>query len=805
MGLFKNDLEKFYELLTKTNKDNNVDFGLIGGKKLIVFGSIDDLDYPDEYMFSNGKVYYLEKPIGFYEETEKVDLTDGEIDIEDLEDDDIYEDELDDVEVETKERKHIFRNGLYSIGNGIGGFFGHFGKRKNIEVEDTEVEEEKEDITSFEDLMRELSVLYSVYTNDNGKNFISIYNIEDLTSDQIKEKCDILEEKFNELSEKYPELKEEIEKRTGDGLKQAIFIHSPVTTDPEWNNKYIYTEYIYQLIASYHHMMGVINKKEATVVEEETTTSTKAKKERKHIFRNGLYAIGNGIGGFFGHFGKRKNIEVEDTEVEEETKTEPKKVEKPKKTKKERKHIFRNGLYAIGNGIGGFFGHFGKRKNIEVEDTEIEEDKKAKVVSKKDEPKEDKKEIAKKELEKIVSLINSAKSKKDYISEHDTEKRYDMDRYDKDIKDCVVRSNEAFGDYAKLGRIDEDFVNCLINDLKGINESLSYKVNEIKKEKDKKIEEAENNLGKPVIETKTKSSDVESDEEKIEKVNKMIDRIDLVQSKLEEKADSNPDLAEKMYNEVNKITKEVFNVEEIDEKTLEEIHKNKSVEEIMDLLNKYIKGLEELYNNLEVKEELVVEKEETKAVVEEEETKAVVEEEKVTLPIVVKEEIKFNSIQDTKAKFDEFDKPEIELKEIEEKIAYYEEFLNTHDLSHADDQDMKERMEQKLTALKERYNDLSKDETAENNLRTEKMSFYTQTSKGIDKSIERIEKERQLRILQAELEGKTVINLGLAEERKIDAKKAELLRLKKECLERKAKVNKYYEEQAARMTAALKR
>ena len=37
MGLFKNDLEKFYELLSKTNKDNNVDFGVIGGKKLIVF------------------------------------------------------------------------------------------------------------------------------------------------------------------------------------------------------------------------------------------------------------------------------------------------------------------------------------------------------------------------------------------------------------------------------------------------------------------------------------------------------------------------------------------------------------------------------------------------------------------------------------------------------------------------------------------------------------------------------------------------------------------------------------------------
>ena len=85
------------------------------------------------------------------------------------------------------------------------------------------------------------------------------------------------------------------------------------------------------------------------------------------------------------------------------------------------------------------------------------------------------------------------------------------------------------------------------------------------------------------------------------------------------------------------------------------------------------------------------------------------------------------------------------------------------------------------------------------------MAYYTQVSMGIDKKIDRINKERQLKILQAELEGKTVVNLGLAEERKIDEEKIKLLKLKRECLERKAEVNKYYEEMAARMTAALKR
>ncbi len=658
MGLFKNDLEKFYELLTKTNKDNNVDFGLIGGKKLIVFGSIDDIDYPDEYMFANGKVYYLEKPIGFYEETEKVDLTDGEIDIEDLEDDDIYEDELDDVEVETKERKHIFRNGLYAIGNGIGGFFGHFGKRKNIEVEDTEVEEEKEE-------------------------------------------------------------KEETK------------------TEPE-------------------------------KVEE----PKKAKKERKHIFRNGLYAIGNGIGGFFGHFGKRKNIEVEDTEVEEEkeeTKTEPKKVEKPKKTKKERKHIFRNGLYAIGNGIGGFFGHFGKRKNIEIdEDFDGEYDEEAKeslsklksLIRKSDEE-------AKKSLSKVDSLIRNANNKKDYLKEHDTDNKYNVDRYTKEIKDCISRFNTAFSYYAKAGIVDEFFINDLIDDLKAINESLAYKVNEIKKSESKKTEEEKEEKS---IETNSKEDEVE----------KLIAEIDKIESKLQEKADSNPELAEKIYNEITKITKEEFNVESVDEDTLEKIVESKSLDEIEKMFKEYLNKLNDLYNSLEEK------------------TKEEEQEEIIALPTIVKKDNEFTSIDDTKARFKEYDSRE----SIEEKIKYYEEFLRTHDLSHPDDQGMKERMEQKLADLKAKYND---GKTADNQNRTEQKAYYTQTSKGIDKAIDRIEKERQLKILQAELEGKTVINLGLAEERAIDAKKADLLRLKKECLERKAKVNKYYEEQAARMTAALKR
>ena len=164
------------------------------------------------------------------------------------------------------------------------------------------------------------------------------------------------------------------------------------------------------------------------------------------------------------------------------------------------------------------------------------------------------------------------------------------------------------------------------------------------------------------------------------------------------------------------------------------------------------------------------------------------------------------SVNDIKNTIESYDKKAKHFKEIEEKIAYYEEFLNTHDLSHADDQGMKQRMEEKLNNLRNEYSTLkSYNDSHKNEIVDEKMAFYTRSAMGIDKNIDKLEKERQYRILKAQLEGKTIVNLGLAEERKIDAKKAELLRLKEECLRRKAEENKYYEEMAARMTSALKR
>ena len=168
----------------------------------------------------------------------------------------------------------------------------------------------------------------------------------------------------------------------------------------------------------------------------------------------------------------------------------------------------------------------------------------------------------------------------------------------------------------------------------------------------------------------------------------------------------------------------------------------------------------------------------------------------------------FTSVEDTRAKFEEYDRPEREFAEVESQMNYYEDFLNNHELSHSDDQEMRQRMMDKLTALKTKYTELKAkrdDKEASEDLRSEKLAYYTQTAKGIDKAIDRINKERKFRILQAELEGKTIVNLGLAEERKIDAKKAELEALKAECIARKNAEMKYYNDIAARMTLALKR
>ena len=169
-------------------------------------------------------------------------------------------------------------------------------------------------------------------------------------------------------------------------------------------------------------------------------------------------------------------------------------------------------------------------------------------------------------------------------------------------------------------------------------------------------------------------------------------------------------------------------------------------------------------------------------------------------------DFKFTSIDDTKAKFEEYDKPEIELKEISEKIAYYEEFLNTHDLSHADDQGMKQRMEEKLAVLKEKYNEImesKKDKNTENDLRTEKMAFYTQTTKGIEEAIENNEIERQIRLLRFK-QDKTAISLDAEETRSFSARKEELEALKAECLKRKAEVNKYYVDEEQKLINTYK-
>ena len=115
-------------------------------------------------------------------------------------------------------------------------------------------------------------------------------------------------------------------------------------------------------------------------------------------------------------------------------------------------------------------------------------------------------------------------------------------------------------------------------------------------------------------------------------------------------------------------------------------------------------------------------------------------------------------------------------------------------------------MDEKLAVLKEKYNEImesKKDKNTENDLRTEKMAFYTQTAKGIEEAIENNEIERQIRLLRFK-QDKTAISLDAEETRSFSARKEELEALKAECLKRKAEVNKYYVEEEQKLINTYK-
>ena len=176
-----------------------------------------------------------------------------------------------------------------------------------------------------------------------------------------------------------------------------------------------------------------------------------------------------------------------------------------------------------------------------------------------------------------------------------------------------------------------------------------------------------------------------------------------------------------------------------------------------------------------------------------------------------KEVEKVNILDNIKNKINEYDEKinksnarNEQAKELEEKINNYEEFLSTHDLSHKDDIRMLENIKNNLKNAKEELESIKNEiieeknnKKQENISRNEQIKFYTESSIALDKELSKIDKERLEKI-----EKLGVINLGLKEERIIDSKKLELLRLKKECLERKQKLLDLYNNETKVMSDA---
>ena len=439
----------------------------------------------------------------------------------------------------------------------------------------------------------------------------------------------------------------------------------------------------------------------------------------------------------------------------------------------------------IGQKISNFFEYLGKRKDVEIsadllDNNTIKKDDDTKVNDSDDKKGINNDDKTKDEKEKFVKALDTINNNIMVIEKIKRSKgELDYTKFDTRFVNLVNKYKDYFNKFADDISFSYENLLELVKESDSLKKDIEEYVSENNKTNNKTTMQSSTTT--PVSNTTTSTS-TNTDDDKKEIIEELLrkfkverDKADSIIDEYEAKFDN--DKADDYIDDFNNILYKFYGVseEEFDNMNAEQLDDKfnglddeQKIKRLRNAIRHYIRL------SREINEELKNSNEKSN-------------------------KFEFKSIEDTKTKFKEYDSRE----SVEEKIKYYEEFLRTHDLSHPDDQAMKERMEQKLADLKSEYADGGK--TADNQNRTEQMAYYTQTAKGIDKEIDRIEKERQLKILQAELAGETIINLGLNEERTIDAKKADLLRLKKECLERKAKVNKYYEEQAERMTAALKR
>ncbi len=150
--------------------------------------------------------------------------------------------------------------------------------------------------------------------------------------------------------------------------------------------------------------------------------------------------------------------------------------------------------------------------------------------------------------------------------------------------------------------------------------------------------------------------------------------------------------------------------------------------------------------------------------------------------------------------FNEYDSLYKEIRKVKEKIMDYDEFLNTHELNHPDDAKLKENIQNNVSNLKVKYEELKQENSID--LKNERIAFYTQIAMNIDKRIEKTNLDRKVLLFNySQTHDTKLIDESLNKANEIK----ELEKIKEACLFRKSKEYTYFENKGSQIIHALKR
>ena len=157
-------------------------------------------------------------------------------------------------------------------------------------------------------------------------------------------------------------------------------------------------------------------------------------------------------------------------------------------------------------------------------------------------------------------------------------------------------------------------------------------------------------------------------------------------------------------------------------------------------------------------------------------------------------------ISEVNNQFNEYDSLYKEIRKVREKIMDYDEFLNTHELNHPDDAKLKENIQNNVSNLKVKYEELKQENSID--LKNERIAFYTQIAMNIDKRIEKTNLDRKVLLFNySQTNDSKLIDESLNKANEIK----ELEKIKEACLFRKRKEYIYFENKGSQIIHALKR